>query len=78
MKFIKSTVFIVWIVAITALSVMPYSTKGMVSLKLTGSGMGLHLGAYFIAAALFYWIFRKDPQITQISRIRERDIGRRS
>jgi len=67
MKAMKSTIFIVWIVAITALSVMPYSKKGMVvSLKLTESGMVLHFIAYFAGSALLYWVFRKGPQIAPV------------
>ena len=60
MKLMKSTIFIVWIVAITALSVMPYSKQGIVSLKLTGAGMFLHFIAYFAGSALFFWFFRKN------------------
>ena len=71
MKAMKSTIFIVWIVAITALSVMPYSKNGTVSLKLTGSGMILHFIAYFAASALIYWVFIKGPQIAQITVIRK-------
>ena len=67
----KSTIFIVWIVAITALSVMPYSKNGTVSLKLTGSGMILHFIAYFAASALIYWVFIKGPQIAQITVIKK-------
>ncbi len=71
MKAMKSTIFIVWIVAITALSVMPYSKNGTVSLKLTGSGMILHFIAYFAASALIYWVFIKGPQIAQITVIKK-------
>jgi len=60
MKFMKSTIFSIWIVAIAALSVMPYSKNGAASLKLTGSGMVLHFVAYFVGSALFFWNFRKN------------------
>ena len=60
LKVIKSTVFVIWIVAITALSVMPYSKNGAASLKLTGSGMVVHFVAYFVGTALFCWVFKKD------------------
>ncbi len=56
----KSMLFIIWVVAITALSVMPYSKNGAVSLKLTESGMVVHFVAYFVGSALLYWTFRKD------------------
>jgi hypothetical protein len=56
----KSMLFIIWVVAITALSVMPYSKNGAASLKLTGSGMVVHFMAYFITLALFCWAYRKD------------------
>jgi VanZ family protein len=53
--------FIIWIVAITALSVIPYSKNGIVSLKLTESGMVMHFMAYFVASSLFYWAYgRKE------------------
>jgi len=61
MKFMKSTIFIVWIVAITILSIIPHANDGEgLSFKLTESGMFLHFGAYFVATALFFWIFRKN------------------
>ncbi len=61
MKFMKSTIFIVWIVAITILSIIPHANDGEgLSFKLTESGIFLHFGAYFIASALFYWAFRKN------------------
>ena len=56
----KSILFIIWVVAITTLSVLPYSKNGIVSLKLTGSGMVVHFVAYFVAAVLFYWAYWKD------------------
>jgi len=59
-KVIKSTVFIIWIVAIIALSVTPYSKNGTASLKLTESGMVMHFVGYFVAAVLFYWAYRRD------------------
>ena len=52
--------FIIWIVAITVLTVMPYANNGKVSLKLTESGMVLHFVGYFVASSLFYWAYRKD------------------
>lgn len=67
MNGIKRIIFIVWIVVIAILSIIPHANEnGGISFKLTESGMGLHFVAYFIAAALFYWKFRKGPQITQI------------
>jgi glycopeptide antibiotics resistance protein len=59
-RVIKSLIFIIWVVAITALSVMPYSKNGVAFLKLTESGMVLHFAGYFVASFLFYWAFRKD------------------
>ncbi len=52
--------FIIWIVAITVLTVMPYSNNGKVFLELTESGMVLHFVGYFVASSLFYWAYRKD------------------
>ena len=60
MRVIKSLIFVTWILAITALSVIPYSKDGIASLKLTESGMILHLVSYFVASSLCYWAFRKD------------------
>ncbi len=60
-KVIKSTVFIIWLMAIAVSSVIPYAKNdGMLSLKLTESGMVLHFVGYFVVAALFYWAYRKD------------------
>ena len=52
--------------AITTLSVMPYSRDGAASFKLTESGLVVHFMAYFVAAVLFYWAFIKGPQITPV------------
>ena len=71
MRFMKSAIFSIWIVAIATLSVMPYSKNGAASLKLTDSGMVVHFVTYFVGTALFYWAFIKGPQITQIARIRK-------
>ena len=60
MKFMKSTIFSIWIVAIAALSVMPYSKNGAASLKLTESAMVVHSIAYFVGSCLLYWTLRKD------------------
>jgi len=60
LKAVKTIIFVIWIVAITALSVIPYSKNGTASLKLTGSGMVLHFVGYFVASSLFYWAYRKD------------------
>ena len=60
MRVINSLIFITWILAITALSVIPYSKNGIASLKLTESGMILHFVGYFVASSLCYWAFRKD------------------
>ncbi len=60
MRVIKNLVFVTWIVAITALSVIPYSKNGIASLKLTESGMVLHFVGYFVASSLCYWAYRKD------------------
>ena len=61
MKFMKSTIFIVWIVAITILSIIPHANDGEgLSFKLTESGMFLHFGAYFVGTALLCWAFKKD------------------
>jgi len=57
---IKRLTFIIWIVAITVLSVMPYSKNGPVLLKITDSGMIVHFMAYFVATVSFYWAYRKD------------------
>jgi len=59
-KFMKITIFSIWIVAIAALSVMPYSKNGAASFKLTGSGMVVHSIAYFVGSCLLYWTLRKD------------------
>ena len=59
-RILVRAIFVIWIVAITALSVMPYSKNGIVSLKLTESGMVLHFVGYFVASSLLYWAFRKD------------------
>ena len=56
----KSTIFISWIVAITALSVMPYPKNGTASFKLIDSGMIMHFVAYFVATVLFYWASKKN------------------
>ena len=60
LKAVKTIIFVIWLVAITALSVIPYSKNGTASLKLTGSGMVLHFVGYFVASSLFYWAYRKD------------------
>ena len=60
MKFMKSILFIIWVVAITTLSVMPNSRNGAVSFKLTESGLVVHFIAYFVGSALIYWAIRKD------------------
>jgi len=65
MKFMKNTIFIVWIVVIAVLSIIPHANGGL-SFKLTESGMVLHFGAYFVGTALFFWAFIKDPQITPV------------
>jgi len=66
MKFMKSAIFIVWVVAIAVLSIIPHAKEvGGLSFKLTESGMVLHFGAYFVGTALIYWAFIKGPQITQ-------------
>ena len=57
---IKSPIFVIWIIVITALSVIPYSKNGIASFKLTESGMVLHFVGYFLASSLFYWAYRKD------------------
>ena len=59
-KFMKSILFIIWVVAITAPSVVPYSNNVAISFKLTESGMVVHFMAYFVAAVLFYWAYGKD------------------
>jgi len=59
-KFIKSTIFIIWLMAITVSSVIPHANDEMLSLRLTRSGMILHFMAYFVAAVLFYWAYRKN------------------
>lgn len=59
-KTIKIMIFIVWIVAIAALSVMPDSKNGIAFLKLTESGIVLHFVGYFVASSLLYWAYRKD------------------
>jgi len=59
-RVIKNLVFVTWIAAITALSVIPYSKNGIASLQVTESGMVLHLVGYFVASSLCYWAFRKN------------------
>ena len=59
-RVIKSLIFVTWIVAITVLSVIPYSKNGIASLQLTESGMDLHFVGYFVASSLCYWAYRKD------------------
>ncbi|MEE8436978.1 MAG: VanZ family protein [Candidatus Neomarinimicrobiota bacterium] len=56
----KSLLFIIWIVAIIALSGVPYPKNGGVSFKLTKYGMIMHFAAYFVAMALFYWAYKKN------------------
>ena len=53
-------VFIIWMLAITVLSVLPHSDDGIVSYTLTGSGMVVHFVGYFVAAGLLYWAYRRD------------------
>ena len=53
--------FIIWLMAIAVSSVIPHANDdGILSLKLTGSGMVLHFVGYFVASSLFYWANRKD------------------
>ena len=59
-RVIKNLVFVTWIAAIAALSVIPYSKNGIASLQLTESGMVLHFVGYFVASSLCYWAFRKE------------------
>ena len=59
-KFMKSMLFTIWVVAITALSVMPYSRNGAASFKLTESGLVVHFVAYFIGSVLLYLAYGKD------------------
>jgi VanZ family protein len=56
----KSLIFVIWIMAITALSIAPYPKNGAVSFKLTKSGMIMHFAAYFVATVLLYWASKKD------------------
>ena len=70
LKAVKTITFIVWVVAIAILSIVPHANDGEgFSFKLTESGMVLHFGAYFVGTALFFLVFKKGPQITQITRI---------
>jgi hypothetical protein len=59
-KTLITIAFIIWMLAITVLSVLPYSDVGIVSYKLTSSGMVVHFVAYFVAAGLMYWAYRRD------------------
>jgi len=59
-KCVMKIAFIIWMMAITVLSVLPHSDKGILSYKLTGSGMFIHFVVYFVAAGLMYWINRRD------------------
>ena len=59
-RVIKNLVFVTWIAAIVALSIIPYSKNGVAFFKLTESGMVLHFVGYFVASSLCYWAFRKD------------------
>ncbi len=53
--------FIIWMLVITVLSVLPYSGgDGVASYTLTGSGMVVHFVAYFVAAGLLYWAYKRD------------------
>lgn len=52
--------FIIWMIAITVLSVLPHGDDGILSYKLTGSGMVVHFVGYFIATGLLYWAYRRD------------------
>ena len=61
---IKSLIFVIWIIVITALSVIPYSKNGIASFKLTESGMIVHFVGYFVATALFHWACRKDSVLS--------------
>jgi VanZ family protein len=60
MRFIKSLILAIWIAGITILSIIPYSKNEVPFYQLTKSGMVLHFAGYFVASALFYWVFRKD------------------
>ena len=56
----KNTIIVIWVVAVTALSVMPYPEKGTLSFQLSESGMIMHFAAYFAGTALFFLTFRKN------------------
>ena len=59
-KGVTRIAFIIWMIAITVLSVLPHGDDGILSYKLTGSGMVVHFVAYFVAAGLLYWAYRRD------------------
>jgi VanZ like protein len=52
--------FITWMTAITVSSVLPHGDDGILSYKLTGSGMVVHFVGYFVATGLLYWAYRRD------------------
>ena len=73
-KVVKSTVFIICLMAITVSSVIPYAKNdGMLSLKLTESGMVVHFIAYLVAAVLFYWAYGKKEDSGRRTELRHRE-----
>ena len=55
------SLFAVWVVAVTVLSVLSYSVSNdlLVLVKLTSSGFLMHCIAYFAGMLLCYWAFDK-------------------
>jgi len=56
----KIAIPIIWIMGISVSSVVQYPDDGIVSHKLTDSGMVVHFLAYFVASALLYWAYKRD------------------
>ena len=60
-KILTRVIFIFWMMAITVLSIMPHQDDSIIEKSnITESGMEKHFIAYFIAAFLCYYAFKKD------------------
>jgi len=60
-KVLTRIIFIFWMIAITVLSIIPHQDDSIIkNSNITESGMEKHLIAYFIAAFLCYYAFKKN------------------
>lgn len=60
-KVLTRIIFIFWMIAITVLSIMPHQDDSIIkNSNLTKSGMEKHFIAYFIAASLCYFSYRRN------------------